>query len=112
MESMMSNAVYEITDYKICAPNELYYSDHIESPLFTGWKQVKQQGSHNILELQAKNQALILHFKTLTKSMKPITVNAEEIMHNKHSHYTESGLLKKLEELCRLLKQIQHLQLW
>ncbi len=100
IESCMSNAVYEIIDCEITAPNDLKYKTFIESPIFLGWKEIKNK--ENQTEIQNNNNGLLLFLKTIEEQKTKFSYNkiqSIETIHLKHSHYNECGLIKKLEDL-------------
>lgn len=100
IESCMSNALYEIIDCEITAPDNLKYKTFIESPIFLGWKEIKNK--ENQTEIQNNNNGLLLFLKTIEEQKTKFSYNkiqSIETIHLKHSHYNECGLIKKLEDL-------------
>ena len=103
VESVMSPAIYELVQCKISAPDNLYYSQTIETPIFNGWKAVKHILKVDV-DVQSKNKALLLCLTNVASASKHNDlqfkyISSEETMNKKTTHYTESGLVKKLEEL-------------
>ena len=101
VESCMSTATYETTKIHIDSPIETgVYVHIINKPIHLGWKivdHVKEERDN-----QSSLSALLLYFNSLKNSKQPIkhnNINATISFHNKHSHYTESSLIKNLEEL-------------
>jgi DNA topoisomerase-1 len=103
IESCMANAKYLNTNVLISAPDiivnkkskKVYYSHMIEMPVFLGWKII------NTKELLTEEiMGLKLYLKTLTS--KPVLyskIQSNVVIRNKTSYYTESSLIKKLEDL-------------
>lgn len=101
IESTMSPAIYDLVQCKINAPDDCYYSQTIETPIFNGWKAVKQTIKTDV-DIQSKNKGLLLcltNVATKNSNLTPKYITSEETMNKKVTHYTESGLVKKLEEL-------------
>ena len=100
VESCMNDALYSVIDCEITAPDKMKYKNIIESPIFLGWKKLKSD--INETELQNSNNAMLLYLETISKQNENVKYNkikSIETIHLKHSHYNESGLIKKLEEL-------------
>jgi DNA topoisomerase-1 len=100
VESCMNSATYETTKIHIDAPleNAVYvYTNN--KPIHLGWRTVHHHKEEK--ENQSSQAALMLYFNSLKKDaiIKHNHINATVSFHNKHSHYTESSLIKKLEEL-------------
>jgi len=103
IESCMANAKYLNTNVLISAPDiivnkkskKVYYSHMIEMPVFLGWKII------NTKELLTEEiMGLKLYLKTLTS--KPVLyskIQSNVVIRNKTSYFTESSLIKKLEDL-------------
>ena len=101
VESVMCPAVYELVQCKISAPDDYYYSQTIETPIFYGWQAVKQTMKVDV-DIQSKNKTLLMCLRNIEKKdtiLTPKYVICEETMSKKTTHYTESALVKKLEEL-------------
>lgn len=97
IESCMSNAVYQNTNIKLSAPNKYKYSNTLETPIFLGWKIINNKNISEINE-QNKNASLILYLKNL-ESISYQKIESNVTYHNKHTYYTESSLIKKLESI-------------
>ena len=97
IESCMSNAIYKNTLIKLTAPNNHEYSNTLETPIFYGWK-IISEGKTNIVEEQNKNNSILLYLQTL-KNIKYNNIESVISYHNKHTYYTESSLIKKLESI-------------
>jgi len=96
----MSDAINNIVSVNITAPDDAMYINKVEIPLFLGWK--KNIGSANPINEQNTGKGLLLFFETVLKSKSPIVYNSIESIvsfYNKHSHYTESSLIKELENM-------------
>lgn len=101
IESVMCEAKYKIIDCEITAPDELKYKNIIEIPIFLGWKKIKSK-EEDKTDNQNQNSSTLLYLNTIVKQKTQINYNkikSTEIIHIKHSHYNESNLIKKLEEL-------------
>jgi len=99
LESMMSHALYDVYDYVINAPQGHKYKTTIEIPTFLGFLSTTKT---NIVEEQAKKKALVMMLENMCKEKTHIQYNKITCMNSiqhKHSHYSESSLIKKLEDL-------------
>ena len=106
----------------------VYYKHRIEVPTFLGWSEARSAstskfaggniycitgevrkealntiiGSHNSMENdQSKGMGVWLYLKTIVEKTPIIEFNqiaSQMTFHNRHSHYTESSLIKKLED--------------
>lgn len=98
IESCMSPAIVHIATLEITSPLEgVKYMNHIETLAFAGWKVIsgkedpeKPQRAETI-KWSLRNRASI----DVTYN----TIGAESVMRNKGSHYTEAGLIQRLEDL-------------
>lgn len=99
LESCMADAMYEVVQSEITAPDDNCYKNSIETPLFMGWKIVKEK--ENMTEIQSKNRGLIMYLKTVSTQGKVNynKITSVETVTKKHNHYTEAGIIKKLEEM-------------
>ena len=110
MESGMADAKYNVHRTKIRAPDfkpnvaglskkekELHYENILEIPLFLGWQKVVEDKND-----KGKKDTL-LYFQSLSDKTKidvPYqNINSNVVVRKKHTHYTESTLIKKLEDL-------------
>ena len=104
VQSCMADYTQELIDAIIDAPDGNVYKHTIEIPLFLGWKKCGSGGGGSGGELendQNKGSGLLLFFKSIIETKSSISFNkiiASCVFHNRHSHYTESSLIKKLEE--------------
>lgn len=102
VQSCMANSLVELTDVLIDAPDKLEYKYVVEIPKFLGWK--KCAGSPKDTEIsddQNRGTGVLLFLRAFLEGKKPVQfqkIDATCIFHNKHSHYTESSLIKKLED--------------
>jgi DNA topoisomerase I len=99
-ESCMPIAEYEATDIKITAPEKHHYKTIVEIPKFLGWKRHR----YNIDDTGAQNEGKgqLLYIKSMISGSGSLTYNqidSKVTFKNKHSHYSESSLIKKLEDL-------------
>ena len=103
VESCMSDAKYIVTPLKITAPyidddnksKKLFYNHTIEMPVFLGWKQLTTKNMD-----QDSVNGLLLYLKTLQET--PIIyskIESTTVIRNKIQYYTESSLIKKLEDI-------------
>ena len=101
VESCMTNAIYETTKIYIDSPLEhSMYVHTINKPCHLGWKIISNEKEEK--ENQSSQSALLLFFNSIKKTEPTIicnNINATVSFYNRHSHYTESSLIKKLEEL-------------
>lgn len=110
MESGMADAKYNVYRTKIRAPDlkpnvaglskkekELHYENVLEIPVFLGWQKVVEDKNE-----KGKKDTL-LYFQSLSDKTKidvPYqNINSNIVVRKKHVHYTESTLIKKLEDL-------------
>ena len=94
MESCMSDARCSVTECRITAPDDLFYRSVIEVPIFDGWKKQHKTCEHN------DGNGMLFYFKSIMGN--PIQysyIESSVSFTNKHSHYTESSLISKLEDL-------------
>ena len=95
IESMMSEAEYDVYDIAISAPNDMHYKHVIEIPKFLGFRVIKDK---SLNAAQSEANGLLFFFR----SLKDITHNkiiCTEHFDKHHSHYSESSLINKLESL-------------
>jgi len=100
-ESCMATAKYEATQVIISAPDKHHYKNTIEIPKFLGWKRIREN-IHNNTETQNGGKSQLLYMKSLNLGIGSLMYNkitSSIIFKNKHSHYSESSLIKKLEDL-------------
>lgn len=105
VESCMAPAKYNCTTVSISSPKDACYTNVVEVPVFLGWKIVgeREQGQgciENTVE-QNTGAGLLLFFKSLNPKT-PLQYNKIEsivTVSHRHSHYTESSLIQKLEDL-------------
>ena len=103
LESCMANAKYMNTTLNITAPSisiqkkskKISYTNTLEMPIFLGWKQV----TIKTLE-QTEIIGLKMYLKTLLDRPVPYSkLESNVVIRNKISYYSESSLIKKLEDL-------------
>lgn len=103
VKSCMSDMKIEITPLEITSPmKDAVYKHEIEMPLFMGWKQVDASSSSetSITEAQSTARALKLYVQLMAKeNVKYEEIKAICVMNKNHSYYSESSLIKKLEDL-------------
>jgi DNA topoisomerase-1 len=94
LESCMSCSRSTAVECKIVAPDELHYSHSIEIPVFSGWKKLTQSCDAD------DANGLLFYMKSIKEPhVRYNTIESRIAFHNIHSHYTESSLIKKLEDL-------------
>lgn len=106
MESGMADAKYSVHRTKIRVPDliinakkskELHYENVLELPIFLGWQKVVDDKDDKV------KQDTLLYFQSLsdkTKADVPYqNINSTVVIRKKHTHFTESTLIKKLEDL-------------
>ena len=123
LESCMSDATYNCTTISLTAPNlsddhksstklvvgcvaplpqEHAYEHVLEVPIFIGWKIIQNKELSILNENQNSIGGNLLFFKSIESAGSHIQYNKIEsktVIQHKHSHYTESSLIQKLEEL-------------
>lgn len=95
LETCMSTAHYKNIEIKITAPKSLFYIKAIEIPIFLGWKILNTKMTNN------ENDEL-LYFKMRVVSNYKIEYSkivSNVVDNKKHFHYTESSLVKHLEDI-------------
>ncbi len=93
LESCMSDAKYIVTECRISAPENKAYVTKIETPVFLGFNRDKER------EKETKNTSKYLPYLKSLTSIILQSLESRIIIHNPVSYYTESGLIRKLEEL-------------
>jgi len=99
IESCMSDYQYKEIRIKISAPQEKWYIYDLEIPVFIGWKKCKIMNDKECIEQQEKNTAF--HFSLQHKKNKNVEYEKIECIissSNGNRHFTESGLIQKLED--------------
>ena len=98
----MATAKYEATQVIITAPERHHYKNTIEIPKFLGWKRLREN-IHNNTETQNGGKAQLLYIEIPEFrgrfSLMYNKITSSIVFKNKHSHYSESSLIKKLEDL-------------
>ena len=106
VESCMAPAKYNCTTVSISSPKDTCYTNVVEVPVFLGWKIVGQREPApgvltNTLDEQNTGAGLLFFFQSLNTNA-PVSYNKIEsivTVSHRHSHYTESSLIQKLEDL-------------
>jgi DNA topoisomerase IA len=96
----MAAYAYQTLDANISSPLEgVNYKKRIEIPTFSGWKQAV---THETVENdQSKGMGVWLYLKSILEKSPHLDFNkiiSQMAFHNRHSHYTESSLIKNLED--------------
>jgi DNA topoisomerase-1 len=98
IQSCMSDAKYEIIEANMSSPDSnTKYIHLIEIPVFAGWKKCDESSS--IEDVQNKGRALWMYLQNIKSRVQYSKIYTQVTFRNKHSHYTESSLIKKLEDL-------------
>ena len=100
IQSCMSDSKLNLTDALLTAPDKMNYKYTVEVPIFLGWKRLAG-GTDSVVDSQNTGSGLLLYFESLISSKHPIQhqkIYSTVVFHHKHSHYTESGLIKQLED--------------
>lgn len=97
VESCMSPAKSNQTKVQLTAPMEHKYIHTIDVPVFMGWKRVAESPDTSA----AVATGLLFYFQTMSPTSAVPYQKIESVVSatGKHSHYTESSLIQKLEEL-------------
>ena len=101
MQSCMSFAMHNVNTYKIDAPLETHYKISVEIPIFLGFKAISLS-EDDFKEEITKTTGIVFFLDTLEKQKTLLSynkININEVINWKHSHYNESSLIKKLEDL-------------
>ena len=94
LESCMSDYRANVVECSITAPDDMHYSHSIEIPKFSGWKKLTKSCDADEVN------GLLFYMKSIKDpAVKYNTIESRIAFHNIHSHYTESSLIKKLEDL-------------
>ena len=98
VESCMSPATYDSYKIVIQGAQDHHFTHVLEIPVFLGWKRLEMSDAE-VTELQSKGQGLLMYVRNLPGNVKYNHMVATAGYRGLHSHYTESGLIQKLEEL-------------
>jgi len=105
VESCMSHAKYNCTTVSLTAPQNTCYTNVVEIPVFLGWKIVRDKEPNHTSEISVQTQntgaGLLFFFKSLNISnpVPYVKIESKVVASHKHTHYTESTLIQKLEDL-------------
>lgn len=95
IESCMSDYKASLVECRVSAPDSLHYTHIIEMPMFSGWKKVAEK-----VDDPNEGSGLLHYLKSLTSQVLTYnSIEARAAFHNKHSHYTEASLIRKLEDM-------------
>ena len=102
IESCMANAIYNISLIEIDAPESPLkkYVHTIEIPKFVGWKRYSMSQTSET-EIQERETSKLFFFQSITPTsiIKPTRIESIVSIQKLFQHYTESSLIKKLEDL-------------
>ena len=117
IESCMSAAEYQVRKIRISAPMEHEYVYSLEIPVFLGWKRLTYKK-----ETEMDPHGLLLYLQSTRKNASDVSttlptslpnpsdlrsygfasytyIESSMTLRGTHNHYTESGLIQKLEDL-------------
>lgn len=95
VESCMSDASYKSHKITISAPENTQYTNIVNVPVFIGWRKVFEKDDEDV-------NATLLFYRSVADADNVLqyhSINSEVVVHTGHKHYTESSLIRKLEEL-------------
>lgn len=102
IQSCMADTKMNLIDAILSAPNKLVYKYTIEIPVFLGWKRLMEnKEDKSVVDSNNTGKGLLLYFELLITSKQPVhcqKIYSTIVFHDKHSHYSESSLIKKLED--------------
>jgi len=99
MESCMSDYEYKETMLTITAPFQSNYTGTIENPQFLGWKHISWTDL-DFKETQEKVSGMLMYMKTQDgQNVSPTKIECKPGVPERESHYTEAGLIQKMEKL-------------
>ncbi len=102
IQSLMSPAKYKCNTIEISAPMDHTYTNVVETPIFLGWQCIQDGNFQSTTDWQRQNESMLLFYRTIENTKQAFIADHIEstvIVHFHHSHYTESSLIHKLEEL-------------
>jgi DNA topoisomerase-1 len=99
----MASAIYNVSLIEIDAPGESpskKYVHTIEIPKFLGWKRYSTSPTTET-EIQKRETAKLFYFQSISPNtiIKPTKIESLVSVQKTIQHYTESSLIKKLEDL-------------
>lgn len=95
IESCMSVYKSTLVECRITAPDSLHYARIIEIPMFSGWRIVADK-----IDDVNEGNGLLHYLKSLASPIVRYNlIESRPAFHNKHSHYTEASLIRKLEDM-------------
>ena len=99
LESCMSDYKYTDHGFEISAPMGYKYKGNIEIPVFLGWKRVHTTDL-DFKETQTRNTGMSMYVKTQNKkAVVPSKIECKPGPPERENHYTEAGLIQKMEDL-------------
>lgn len=96
IESCMSSAIFESYSIELSAALGHKFTYNLQIPRFDGWMKINENKDINLGE---KEYSLLFYLKSLKNSFSPLYIESNVDITGLHSHFTESGLIQKLEEL-------------
>ena len=98
IESCMSAATYSSYKIEIMGAMDQTLVHHMESPVFLGWKKI-EISDEDETATQSKTHGLLLYLQSSVKKEAMLNHMESTVgIRGLHSHYTESGLIQKLED--------------
>lgn len=99
LESCMSDYKYTLQKVVITAPLKYEYSYNIETPIFLGWKTIKNCKKDKQTEIQEKTSSLEFYLQNLSKTNFTYNfIKSTVSIRGSERHYTEATLIKALED--------------
>ena len=103
VQSCMAAYQYQTQDAHVTSPlKDVTYKHCIEIPSFLGWKQATNTMNQESVENdQSQGMGIWLFLKSILEKSSNIDFNkvaSQMTFRNRHTHYTESSLIKKLED--------------
>jgi DNA topoisomerase I len=89
--SCMATAKYNSYDLKISAPQNLEYAKRIDVSVFEGWTKYDNSESHkDIIKYIEHLKSKVVNYQSISSDIN---------LSSNHTHYSETSLIKKLEQL-------------
>ena len=96
IESCMANSLYDTYNISINAPQNHIYTKILEIPVFLGWKNVDMSSKIVV----GYETAILFYLQSLSNNVVIYNyINSTIVVRGKHTHYNETSLIQKLEDL-------------
>ena len=102
IQSCMVEAKYQTIEIVVSPKIEqiFLYKHSIETPMFLGWKKCGNNNPSLMVDCMNKMSGILMHIKsTDSNNVLCNNIHIGATFHNKHTYYTESSLIQKLENL-------------